>query len=196
MAKQIKTTVPGIYKRGSRYVVPFLDPDGVNRKPSFRTMNDAKAFKRVNDQKLHTHTWTDPTLANLTVREYAERWFAAKLPSWGEATAISHRSVLKRHIYPSDLAGKRLGQVVPSDVTAMLGQLTDRSGEPISAGTQNKVRETLSGIFNLAVLDRILTVSPTKGSECATVERAVEHVLSQEQVLSIVAALPERFATL
>src|SRR5215210_2540277 len=40
-----KTRHPGIYKRGSRYVVRYRDEQGRARKPSFPTIEEAKRAK-------------------------------------------------------------------------------------------------------------------------------------------------------
>jgi integrase len=46
MSKPLKrTATPGIYKRGSRYVVTFRDPYGKQRKRSARTLAQARALK-------------------------------------------------------------------------------------------------------------------------------------------------------
>jgi integrase len=44
-APLVKTATPGIYKRGSRYVVTFRDPYGKPRKRSARTLAEARALK-------------------------------------------------------------------------------------------------------------------------------------------------------
>jgi len=41
----VKTGTPGIYKRGSRYVVVFRDPHGKQRKRSTRTLAEARDLK-------------------------------------------------------------------------------------------------------------------------------------------------------
>ena len=41
----VKTSTPGIYKRGSRYVVIFRDPHGRQRKRTARTLAEARDLK-------------------------------------------------------------------------------------------------------------------------------------------------------
>ena len=41
----VKTTTPGIYKRGSRYVVRYRDPNGKQRKRFARTLAEARDLK-------------------------------------------------------------------------------------------------------------------------------------------------------
>ena len=41
-ASYVRTSVPGVYKRGSRYVVTFTDPAGVRRKRSATTLAEAR----------------------------------------------------------------------------------------------------------------------------------------------------------
>ena len=44
-APLVKTATPGIYKRGSRYVVVFRDAYGKQRKRSARTLAEARDLK-------------------------------------------------------------------------------------------------------------------------------------------------------
>jgi hypothetical protein len=44
-APLVKTATPGIYKRGSRYVVTFRDPYGKPRKKAARTRAEGRALK-------------------------------------------------------------------------------------------------------------------------------------------------------
>ncbi|MGH3114957.1 MAG: hypothetical protein ACRDOP_15955, partial [Gaiellaceae bacterium] len=44
-APMVKTSTPGVYKRGSRYVVTFRDPLGRQRKRSARTLSEARDLK-------------------------------------------------------------------------------------------------------------------------------------------------------
>jgi len=44
-AKMEKTKTPGIFKRGSRYVVTFRDAAGGQRRESARTLDDARRLK-------------------------------------------------------------------------------------------------------------------------------------------------------
>jgi len=41
----VKTSTPGIYKRGGRYVVVFRDPHGKQRKRSAKTLAEARDLK-------------------------------------------------------------------------------------------------------------------------------------------------------
>lgn len=71
-APMVKTKTPGVFKRGSRYVVTYRDPAGTPRKESARTYDDARALKRKRDQEVaageyHVHT-------NATFHEYAREW--------------------------------------------------------------------------------------------------------------------------
>ena len=44
-AMYVRTSVPGVYKRGSRYVATFTDPAGVRRKRSTTTVAEARLLK-------------------------------------------------------------------------------------------------------------------------------------------------------
>ena len=40
-----RTSVPGVFRRGNRYVVRYRDPDGNDRKKSARTLREAREIK-------------------------------------------------------------------------------------------------------------------------------------------------------
>jgi hypothetical protein len=44
-APYVRTSVPGVYRRGGRYVVTYTDPQGRRRKRSAATMAEARLLK-------------------------------------------------------------------------------------------------------------------------------------------------------
>src|SRR5262249_48884182 len=69
-----KTSTPGIYKRGGRYVVIFRDPHGKQRKRAARTLAEARDLKAAltADVKRGEHR----TLSKVTFGDYAAEWIA------------------------------------------------------------------------------------------------------------------------
>ncbi len=70
-ARMVRTKTPGVYKRGSRYVVVYY-VEGRQRKEAARTLEDARALKAkreagVDSGEFHEH-------ARATLYEYAREW--------------------------------------------------------------------------------------------------------------------------
>src|SRR5580693_3953722 len=70
-----KTSSPGIYKRGSRYVVIFRDPHGRQRKRSARTLAEARDLKATLTADVRRGEYR--TLSKVTFAEYAAEWITS-----------------------------------------------------------------------------------------------------------------------
>ena len=80
--KMVKTSTPGVYKRGNAYQVVYRDPTGEQRKRSARTLAEARALKA----SLHGgHVIAGEYFAEskLTFADYARQW----ITSYGGRTA-------------------------------------------------------------------------------------------------------------
>ncbi len=110
---------PGVYKRGSRYVVVYRDGVGHQRKESARTLHDAIKLKRARetDRDRGEHD----VLSRTRFREYAEGWVeryqGVGRRGFRESTREDYRRLLRDFAYPFFDAqrGRRLTEVSPSD---------------------------------------------------------------------------------
>ena len=68
----VKTTTPGIYKRGSRYVVRYRDPRGKERKRFARTLAEARDLKATLTADVKRGEYR--ALSKVTFNEYAPTW--------------------------------------------------------------------------------------------------------------------------
>jgi integrase len=68
----VKTSTPGIYKRGSRYVLIFRDPHGRQRKRSARTLAEARDLKATLTADVKRGEYR--ALAKVTFADYAAEW--------------------------------------------------------------------------------------------------------------------------
>jgi integrase len=68
----VKTSTPGIYKRGSRYVVVFRDPNGKQRKRSARTLAEARDLKAVLTADVKRGEYR--AMSKVTFAAYAPEW--------------------------------------------------------------------------------------------------------------------------
>lgn len=70
-----RTRVPGIYRRGGRYVVVYRDPQGRQRKRSARTLAEARDLKATLRADVARGEYR--TLSRVTFAEYAREWIAS-----------------------------------------------------------------------------------------------------------------------
>src|SRR5919199_3186064 len=68
----VKTGTPGIYKRGSRYVVVYRDPAGQQRKRSARTLAEARELKATLTADVKRGEYR--ALSKVTFADYAAEW--------------------------------------------------------------------------------------------------------------------------
>jgi integrase len=68
----VKTSTPGIYKRGGRYVVVYRDPNGKQRKASARTLAEARDLKATLTADISRGEYR--ALTKVTFGQYAPKW--------------------------------------------------------------------------------------------------------------------------
>jgi integrase len=69
-----RTKVPGVYRRGGRYVVVYRDPQGRQRKRSARTLAEARDLKAALRADVTRGEYR--ALSRVTFAEYAPEWIA------------------------------------------------------------------------------------------------------------------------
>jgi hypothetical protein len=72
-APTVKTDTPGVYTRGSKYVITYRDVDGRQRWESFATKNAARRAKRARQAAVDRGEHRPQ--CKLTVAQYAVTWF-------------------------------------------------------------------------------------------------------------------------
>src|SRR5262249_48684179 len=70
-----KTGTPGIYKRGSRYVVIFRDPHGRQRKRAAQTLVEARDLKATLTADVKRGEYR--AVSKVTFADYAPEWIAS-----------------------------------------------------------------------------------------------------------------------
>lgn len=152
-----KTRTPGIFARGSRYVVPYRHR-GKQHRPSFRTMAEAKAFKaRLAGGDVRTPT------TRVTVEDYANGWLPtyAGRTSQGltERTRAAYRSSLDHHCLPY-FGRWKMADVRKADVRAFVAELQAKGLAPTSV---KKTFLPLAIMFATAHEDEELPTNPFAG---------------------------------
>lgn len=155
-AKMERTRTPGIYKRGSRYVVVWTHR-GRQHKQSYATYGEAREAKgqRAGGERRPA--------SSIRVDDYFRDWITSyrgrTRRGLEESTRDRYRVLLERHVLPF-MGRSRLRDVGPEDVRAWMGWL-ERQGA--TAATVRKARAPLSAMFATALEDGLVRTNPTLG---------------------------------
>lgn len=129
----VKTTTPGIFKRGDRYVAVYRDDDGRQCKKSCATLAEARTFKStVTADKARGEFVVQ---SRVTVADYFDDWLPAYTgrTSRGirEQTKHQYGEQMRLHVLPT-LGRRRLADLGPRDVKRLAADLR-ASGSPRTA---------------------------------------------------------------
>jgi integrase len=119
----VRTGTPGIYKRGSRYVVVYRDPSGRQRKRSARTLSEARDIKATLTADIRRGEYR--TVRKVTFAEYAPEWIASY-------TGRTSRGIRPETLadYRHDLGLDEGGQPTGEGAVAFFGRMQLAAVEP------------------------------------------------------------------
>jgi integrase len=165
-------------------------PGGPQKSRHFTRKIDAQQFLDGVRGDLVRGMYVDPGAGKVTFREYAEQWRSAQVHRPGTQTSIEQQ--LRLHVYPT-LGDRPLSAIRPSDVQALVRRLSTT----LAASTVGVVYGRVAAVFNAAVRDRLISVTP-----CVEVRRpssppaSTLEVLTTDQVLALADAMPVRYRAL
>lgn len=155
-----KGRVPSkVHGKGLRWQARYDGPDGKERTQAFKTRAEAEAYVQEQETALRRGSWLDPSAGDITVEEFT-------LTFWLPAQAIESRTryeylgIINRYLLP-ELGSRPIKSIRPSEAGAWQALLTSKY--ELGGTTPNKVARLVRGIFRLAVIDRVIPVSPFEG---------------------------------
>ncbi|MER7540218.1 site-specific integrase [Streptomyces sp. NPDC097704] len=175
-----------------RWAVRWRDPQGKQRKKSFKRKPDAQRYAAELKSSMDEGSYINPVTRQTTFREVAEKWQAASGVQHRPSTVANVDRALKRHILPT-FGDREIGAVRKTDVQEWV---TERAGV-LAPSTLEVVYGTLRAVFAWAVGEYI-PVSPCNSRGRADRVRlpsktAKEIVpLSTAQVSALLDAAPSR----
>lgn len=164
-ARLVPTGTPGIYKRGSRYVVRFRDPQGTPRQRSARTLAEARALRASFVADVARGDYRQ--LSRVTFAEYADAW--GKTYS-GRTNRGIRPETLKDYV--SELASravphfgrKRLAEIEPRDLKVYATLLSERGLKP---ATIRQAIAPVRALFATALEEGLIRSNPASGLRLA-----------------------------
>lgn len=124
-----RTRHPGIYRRGTRYVVVYRGGDGRQRKEAVRTLDEARKLKGARTADVARGEFHEASRERF--RQYAEGWVeryqGTGRRGFRESTREDYRRLLDEFAYPffDERRRRKLSEVTPSDVAEFVGWLSD-----------------------------------------------------------------------
>ena len=156
---------------------------------SYDRKQDATRRKIEREADLLRGTWVDPT-DRTTVVQYA-RMHAAVRPH-GKRTAERVESMIRNHLEPTALGGRRLAAVRPSEAQAWV---TDRA-QHLAPTTLRVLVGMVRSTYNAAVLDRLVAGNPFARVTLPRHESERIVPLTVDQVRELAGAMAPRYRAL
>jgi integrase len=188
-------------ERSGRYSAAYVGPDlQLHRAPmTFEARMDAEGWLHVEHQRIEKGEWVSPAallearaeadrldqLSRVEVREYTERWLAARELRPG--TIAEYNSVLRRHIYP------RFGDIPVRNVTRADVKVWFADLNPQTPRVRAKAYALLRSVMNGAVDDELISANPVhiRGAGAARRVKRIEPATLAE-LAALTAAMPDR----
>ena len=183
-----KTTVPGIYKRGTRYEVTYRHRGAWKGKGGFRTLADAREFKA------RANAGLEKPQGRETFEDYAREWLSTYRGRTSRGikprSLNRYREIMERHVLPF-FKGYRLAEIERPDVRRFYSKL-EAEGRP--PGGVRKIAAPLKAMFATAVEDGLLQVNPAENVRIMgardAVEETRERALTRVELAAFLDALP------
>lgn len=172
--------------QGLRWRARYRDVEGRQRSRSFARKPDAVRFLVLVQADLLRGSYIDPGRSGTPLSAYAGTWLESL--SVRPTTRRTYDSHLRTWILPA-LGGRTLASVTPTDVRALVRQLTER----LAPSTARHVHGLLSTVLRSAVEDGYLARNPAARTGPRRAPRPVVRPLTVGQVQALVDATPERF---
>ena len=176
-----------VHGQGDEWQVRWRDAAGQQHKQNFARKAAAVSRDAEIRSQLDRGTSLDPVAGRELVKVYAKRYRADLLLR--DSTTERLERVFRLHVNEQALGSLAMAQVRPSHMRAWI---KDRA-EVLAPSTLAVVWANVAAMFNAAVLDRVIGVSPCAGVKPPVVESAGHYIPSEAQIHAVAAALPERY---
>lgn len=193
-----RTSTPGVYRRGSRYVVTYTDPSGRRRKRSAATLAEARLMKSALAADVARGEYRESSRARFEtyardwVRTYEGRTSRGIRPE----TIAEYERDLQLHVVPV-LGRRRLSEIEQRDLKALARHLSDKG---LATATVRIVMAPVRALFATAVEEGLLRLNPAAGLRLGAgtkVDRAEKRrALDEDQLGRLIQETPERWRLL
>lgn len=174
-----------------RYRARYQGPDGRWRSRTFDRRIDAQRWLNNELVKLDRGEWVDPRAGRVLFESVAQQWMAGRV-ALRQSTQARDRSYLNSLVLPH-LGTIPIGSVQPSDLEAWVADLIAEGKAP---ATIQKAWQIASGVFRVAVRDRLIALSPAHDVQLPKIERGEPVAFTIEEVTRLADAIDPRYRAL
>lgn len=197
-APLVRTSTPGVYRRGSRYVVVFRDPSGRQRRRSAGTLAEARLLRSSVLDDVARGEFRETSRARLD--EYARDWVRTYEGRTSRGirpeTIAEYERDLELHVLPV-IGHRRLSEVEQRDLKALARHLADKG---LAGATVRIVMAPVRALFATAVEEGLLRTNPAAGLRLGVGAKADptqrRRALDEEQLARVIEETPENWRLL
>jgi integrase len=170
--------------KGKRWQARYDDPNGKEITSLWRTVVEAEREITTQEAAKLSGSWLDPKAGRVTVEKFAlETWLPAQ--SINSRSEIEYEGVLRRYLIP-EWGNREIRSIKPSEAGAWQKLLTTKY--KLTGSYPNRVAGYVRGLFRLAVVDRIIPVSPFEKISAPTSNEKAVQPPDVAQVRQLIAA--------
>lgn len=170
--------------KGKRWQARYDGPDGKERTSLWRTIPEAEREIVKQEAAKQTGSWLDPKAGKVTVERFArDTWLPAQ--SIIGRSEVEYEGALRRYLFP-EWGAREMRSIKPSEAGAWQKLLTTKY--KLSGSYPNRVARYVRGCFRLAVIDRVITVTPFEGIQAPTLVQAAVQPPDVLEVRQLIAA--------
>jgi integrase len=198
-----RTSTPGIYRKGSRYIVVFRDLHGRQRKRSARTLAEARTLKAALTADVKRSEYVEES--RISFADYAARWIAtydgrtARGIRPGTLRDYRRALGLDEDGNPTDAGAVEhfgrmpLAAIRPQDVKAYAAKVAARG---VARNTVRLAVAPVKAMLATAHEEGLIRSNPAAGLRLGRTVAAAPvkqtHALTEEEVIRVLAEVPER----
>ena len=208
--KPVKTTTPGVYKRGSRYMIVYR-VDGKQKYESFRTLDEARRAKAARTADIVRGEFEERS--RTTLHEYARAWIkryqGRGRRGFRDQTREEYERMLESYALKFFPARMRLTEVTPSKVAEFVAWLCEQTKpaptkenrdrrEPLSDKTIRNVMGPLRACLATATREGLIRSNPARDVDlphrptAEGIEDEEVRAMSREELTTLLSLAPER----
>ncbi|MFI1524983.1 tyrosine-type recombinase/integrase [Streptomyces griseus] len=170
--------------KGKRWQARYDDPNGREVTSLWATKAEAEREITKQEAAKSTGSWLDPKAGRVTVERFAlDTWLPAQ--SINERSVTEYKGAITRYLIP-EWGQREMRSIKPSEAGAWQQSLTVKYG--LSGVYPNRVARYVRSLFKLAVIDRVIHVSPFDGIKAPILVESVVHPPDVAEVRQIIAA--------
>ena len=171
------------------FVTRWRDPDGKQRKRSFRKKGDADRFAATVEADKLRGQYVDHRAGRVTLADFAEQRWLPSLVHVRPNTLDLYRAHLRNHVLPA-FGSRSLASLRRQDCRTFVAALAAK----LAPATVATVYAVLRMVMQTAVDYGLIAANPCAKVPLPRVEHRVVEPLPAESVVALTAAMPPRYA--